>query len=147
MTSPRITDSGVRMRSLASMQRTLARTQTAQDQISSGKQLRRPSDSPTGTVSALQLRGEMRANQKYAANADDAAGRLGSVQDTLQGSMGLVSKVRELSLAASSAGGGSTSQANAARAAFRVRRRTGRRRGADRGGDAQPRRRAASSPG
>ena len=117
MTSPRITDSGVRMRSLASMQRTLARTQTAQDQISSGKQLRRPSDSPTGTVSALQLRGEIWANQKYAANADDAVGRLGTVQDTLQGSMSLVSKVRELTLAAASAGGGSTPQANAARAA------------------------------
>lgn len=115
--SPRITESSVRTRTMASLQRTMSRTQTAQDQISSGKQLRRPSDSPTGTVTALQLRSEVRANQKYSANADDAVGRLGAVQDTLQDSIGLISKVRELTLAGVSAGGGSTPEANKARAA------------------------------
>ena len=115
--SPRITESSVRTRTMASLQRTMSRTQTAQDQISSGKQLRRPSDSPTGTVTALQLRSEVRANQKYSANADDAVGRLGAVQDTLQDSIGLISKVRELTLAGVSAGGGSSPEANKARAA------------------------------
>ncbi|BBH64944.1 flagellar hook-associated protein FlgL [Actinoplanes sp. OR16] len=117
MTSPRVTESSVRSRTMASLQRNLSRTQTAQDQISSGKQLHRPSDSPTGTVTALQLRSEVRANQKYSTNADDAMGRLGTVQDTLQDATVLVSKVRELTLAAASAGGGSTPAANEARAA------------------------------
>ncbi|BCJ43098.1 flagellar hook-associated protein FlgL [Actinoplanes ianthinogenes] len=117
MSSPRVTESSVRTRTMASLQRNLNRTQTAQDQISSGKQLHRPSDSPTGTVTALQLRGEVRANKKYSTNADDAMGRLGTVQDTLQSSTTLVAKVRELTLAAASAGGGSTPEANNARAA------------------------------
>ncbi|MFC7528102.1 flagellin [Actinoplanes sp. GCM10030250] len=102
---------------MASLQRSLGRTQTAQDQISSGKQLRRPSDSPTGTVTALQLRGEIRANQKYSTNADDALGRLGAMQDNLQDSTVLITKVRELTLAAVSSGGSSTPEANKARAA------------------------------
>jgi flagellar hook-associated protein 3 FlgL len=114
--SPRVTESSVRTRTMASLQRNLNRTQQAQDQISSGKQLRRPSDSPTGTVTALQLRGEVRANKKYSANADDAMGRLGTVQDTLQSASGLLQKVRTLTLEASSMGGGSTPQANKARA-------------------------------
>jgi flagellar hook-associated protein 3 FlgL len=101
---------------MASLQRSLGRTQTAQDQISSGKQLHRPSDSPTGTVTALQLRGEVRANKKYTTNADDAMGRLGTVQDTLQSATALVAKVRDLTVAAASTGGASTPEANRARA-------------------------------
>ena len=115
--SPRVTESSVRTRVMAGLQRNLNRTQSAMDQISSGKQLHRPSDSPTGTVTALQLRGEVRANKKYSTNADDAMGRLGTVQDTLQNATTLVAKVRELTLAATSAGGGSTPEANKARAA------------------------------
>ncbi|MEV6344525.1 flagellin [Actinoplanes sp. NPDC051851] len=114
--SPRVTQSSIRTRTMASLQRNLSKTQVAQDQISSGKQLKRPSDSPTGTVTALQLRGEVRANKKYSANADDAVGRLGTVQDTLGNSLELINKVRDLTLAAIS-DGGTTSDANAARAA------------------------------
>ncbi|GAA4932182.1 flagellin [Actinoplanes utahensis] len=116
MTSPRVTQSGIQTRTMAGLQRNLNRTQEAQDQISSGKQLRRPSDSPTGTVTALQLRGEVRANKKYSTNADDAMGRLGTVQDTLQSVTERLQKVRTLTLEAASAGGGSTPQANKARA-------------------------------
>ncbi|MEU4618641.1 flagellin [Actinoplanes sp. NPDC023801] len=101
---------------MASLQRSLGRTQEAMDQISSGKQLRRPSDSPTGTVTALQLRGEVRANKKYSANADDAVGRLGTMQDTLQSVTDRLQKVRQLTLEAANAGGGSTPEANRARA-------------------------------
>ncbi|WIM96074.1 flagellin [Actinoplanes oblitus] len=111
-----MTESSARIRAMAGLQRGLSASQKAQDQISSGKQLSRPSDSPTGTVTALQLRGEVRANKKYSANADDAVGRLGAVQDTLQSSTTLVSKVRELALEAMSEGSQSTPEANNARA-------------------------------
>jgi flagellar hook-associated protein 3 FlgL len=114
--SPRVTESSTRTRTMASLQRNLGRTQEAMDQISSGKQLRRPSDSPTGTVTALQLRGEVRANKKYSVNADDAMGRLGTVQDTLQSVTDRLQKVRQLTLEASSSGGQSTPEANRARA-------------------------------
>ncbi|KUL25994.1 flagellin N-terminal helical domain-containing protein [Actinoplanes awajinensis] len=115
MTSPRITDSGMRNRAMASLQRNLGRTQTAMDQISSGKQLKRPSDSPTGTVTALQLRGEVRANKKYSANADDAVGRLGVAQDNLQSSVELLTVARNLTLEARN-GAQATPEANRARA-------------------------------
>ncbi|GIF06087.1 flagellin N-terminal helical domain-containing protein [Actinoplanes siamensis] len=114
--SPRVTESSVRTRTMASLQRNLNRTQQAQDQISSGKQLNRPSDSPTGTVTALQLRGEVRANRKYSANADDAVGRLGVVQDNLQSSVELLTVARNLTLEAKSTGGQGTPEANRARA-------------------------------
>ncbi len=114
--SPRVTQSSVRTRTMASLQRNLNKTQQAQDQISSGKQLNRPSDSPTGTVTALQLRGEVRANKKYSNNADDAVGRLGVVQDNLQSSVELLTVARNLTLEAKS-GGQSTPEANKARAA------------------------------
>lgn len=114
--SPRVTQASVRTRTMASLQRNLNSTQKAQDQISSGKQLTRPSDSPTGTVTALQLRGEVRANKKYSANADDAVGRLGVVQDNLQSSVELLTVARNLTLEARS-GGQSTPEANKARAA------------------------------
>ncbi|GAA2872150.1 flagellar hook-associated protein FlgL [Actinoplanes cyaneus] len=115
--SPRITQSSVRTRTMASLQRNLGAAQKAQDQISSGKQLTRPSDSPTGTVTALQLRGEVRANKKYSTNADDAAGRLGVVQDNLQHTQELTTVARNLVLEAASTGGGGTPEANKARAA------------------------------
>ncbi|AEV88774.1 flagellar hook protein [Actinoplanes sp. SE50] len=117
MTSPRVTESSVRTRVMASLQRNLSRSQEATDRISSGKQLTRPSDSPTGTVTALQLRGEVRANKRYSSNADDAVGRLGVVQDNLQQTQELITVARNLTLEATSAGGGGTPEANKARAA------------------------------
>lgn len=115
--SPRVTESSVRTRVMSSLQRNLNRSQEATDKISSGKQLTRPSDSPTGTVTALQLRGEVRANKKYSSNADDAVGRLGVVQDNLQSSVELLTVARNLTLEAKSSGGQSTPEANKARAA------------------------------
>ncbi|GGN15470.1 flagellar hook-associated protein FlgL [Actinoplanes campanulatus] len=114
--SPRVTENSVRTRVMGNLQRSLGRTHTTMEQISSGKQLHRPSDSPTGTVTALQLRGEVRANQKYSLNADDAFGRLGMLQDNLQSMTGLMSRVRELALEGASTGATSP-EANAARAA------------------------------
>ncbi|MBW6432986.1 flagellar hook protein [Actinoplanes hulinensis] len=114
--SPRVTENSVRTRVMGNLQRSLGRTHTTMEQISSGKQLHRPSDSPTGAVTALQLRGEVRANQKYSLNADDAFGRLGMLQDNLQSMTGLMSRVRELALEGASTGATSP-EANAARAA------------------------------
>ena len=63
--SGRITDRSIHTRVLANLQRSLAKGDRIQDQLSSGKQLNRPSDSPSGTVSSMQLRAESRANEQY----------------------------------------------------------------------------------
>src|SRR4051794_14915887 len=96
----RVTEAGSRTRVLANLQRSLNRGQELQDQLSSGKQLRRPSDSPSGTVTALQLRGEIRATQQHARNADDGEAWLGVIQDTLSNVSTQVNKARDLTVQA-----------------------------------------------
>ncbi len=115
--SPRVTESSMHIRVLSTLQRNLNRSQQAMEKVSSGKQLTRPSDSPTGTVTALQLRDEVRASKRYSGNADDAIGRLGVVQDNLQNTLDLVGVARNRTLEASNIGGSSTPEANKARAA------------------------------
>src|SRR3954468_10208798 len=101
MTMPsRVTETSMQTRVLADLQRTLSRGQRLQTQISSGKQLSRPSDSPTGTVTSLQLRGEVRSTQQYSRNADDGMGWLGVIQDKLQDASTAVGPARNLTVEA-----------------------------------------------
>ncbi|MEV6629808.1 flagellin [Actinoplanes sp. NPDC051470] len=79
----RVTEGSIHTRVLANLQRNIAKGEKIQEQLSSGKTINRPSDSPTGTVSSLQLRGEVRASQQYARNADDGLGWLGTLDNTL----------------------------------------------------------------
>ena len=101
MTIPsRVTETSMHTKALGDLQRSLARGQKIQSQISSGKLLSRPSDSPTGTVTSLQLRGEVRATQQYARNADDGLGWLGTIQDKLGDASTSVIRVRDLTVQA-----------------------------------------------
>jgi flagellar hook-associated protein 3 FlgL len=114
--SGRVTDNSIHTRVLANLQRNIARGEKIQEQLSSGKQLNRPSDSPTGTVSSLQLRAESRANQQYARNADDGLGWLGTLDDTLSSASTLVNRARDLTVQGLNQGAGNA-QSNAALAA------------------------------
>ncbi len=58
----RVTESSIHTAVLQNLQRSIAKGQKIQEQLSSGKTINRPSDSPTGTVTSMQLRGETRAN-------------------------------------------------------------------------------------
>src|SRR6185312_11111067 len=99
MTIPsRVTETSMAGKALGDLQRSLQRGQKIQSQISSGKLLSRPSDSPTGTVTALQLRSEVRATQQYGRNADDGLGWLGTIQDTLGDASTSIIRVRDLTL-------------------------------------------------
>jgi flagellar hook-associated protein 3 FlgL len=101
MTIPsRVTETSLTTRALGDLQRTAARGQKIQQQISSGKMINRPSDSPTGTVTSLQLRGEVRATQQYSRNADDGLGWLGMIQDKLGDSSSQILRVRDLTVQA-----------------------------------------------
>jgi flagellar hook-associated protein 3 FlgL len=96
--SGRVTDNSIHTRVLANLQRTIAKGEKLQEQLSSGKQINRPSDSPTGTVSSMQLRGETRANQQYARNADDGLGWLGTLDQSLSSSSSLINRARDLAV-------------------------------------------------
>ena len=111
MTIPsRVTETSMTGRVLGDLQRTLNRGQKLQQQISSGKQLTRPSDSPAGTVTSLQLRGEVRSTQQYSRNSDDGLGWLGTIQDNLGAASTSVIRIRDLTVQAltSDLGGQST---------------------------------------
>jgi flagellar hook-associated protein 3 FlgL len=96
--SGRVTDNSIHTRVLANLQRNIAKGEKIQEQLSSGKQINRPSDSPTGTVSSMQLRGETRANQQYSRNADDGLGWLGTVDQSLSSSSSLINRARDLAV-------------------------------------------------
>jgi flagellar hook-associated protein 3 FlgL len=96
--SGRVTDNSIHTRVLANLQRNIAKGEKLQEQLSSGKQINRPSDSPAGAVSSMQLRGETRANQQYSRNADDGLGWLGTVDASLSSSSSLINRTRELAV-------------------------------------------------
>ena len=96
ITGGRVTEGSIHTRVLANLQRNIAKGEKIQEQLSSGKQINRPSDSPTGTVSSLQLRGEARASQQYARNADDGLGWLGTLDNTLSNVSARVISARDL---------------------------------------------------
>jgi flagellar hook-associated protein 3 FlgL len=104
MTTGRVTEASIHTRVLANLQRTIAKGQKLQDQLSSGKQISRPSDSPTGTVASLQLRGEARAAQQYSRNADDGLGWLGTLDNTLASTSTLINRARDLTVQGLSTG-------------------------------------------
>ncbi|BCJ53830.1 flagellar hook-associated protein FlgL [Actinoplanes sp. NBRC 14428] len=96
----RVTERSIHTRVLANLQRNLAKGGQLQDQLSSGKQINRPSDSPAGTVSALQLRSETRTSEQYTRNADDGLGWMGTLEDTLTSASSLVNRARDLTVQA-----------------------------------------------
>jgi flagellar hook-associated protein 3 FlgL len=100
----RITQSSIAASTLANLQLSLSRGATLQEQLSSGKVISKPSDSPTGTVAALSLRAKIADNQQYGTNAADGAAWLGTVDATLQSVNGRLQRVRELTLSGSSTG-------------------------------------------
>ena len=74
----------------------LGRLSRLQSQLSSGKQITRPSDDPYGTSRALALRGELGGLDQFQRNVDDGTGWL-NTSDTALGQMSdVLARVREL---------------------------------------------------
>jgi flagellar hook-associated protein 3 FlgL len=80
------------------LQRNMAAMGRLQEQLSSGKLIQRPSDSPTGTVSSLRLRADIRRAEQYRRNADDGLGWLGTADNTLTDTLDTVRRARDLLL-------------------------------------------------
>jgi flagellar hook-associated protein 3 FlgL len=73
---------GSRM-SLANIQATAKRLNHAQEQISSGKQVRKPSDGPAQVLSALDYRAQIRRTQQLERNILDARSWLDNADSAL----------------------------------------------------------------
>src|SRR3546814_3204441 len=70
--------------------------QRLQDQLSSGKLISKPSDSPTGTVSALKLRADLRRGEQLERNANDSIAWLSAADSTMFEGLSVFSRVRNL---------------------------------------------------
>ena len=97
-TAFRITQKSVSATMMQGLQSNLARMQKLQEQLSSGKQVSRPSDSPVKTVEAMQFRADLRRTEQYVRNADDGLALLGTLDAALTDGMNLTRRARGLVL-------------------------------------------------
>lgn len=79
-----------------------ARLVEAQDQVSSGRRLTRPSQDVIGTDRALEVRHAIAAEERYSRANDDALGWLSTTDGALQASVSTLHRVRELAVKAGS---------------------------------------------
>ena len=114
MTAFRVTERSIATNVLVGLQGNLSRLGDIQQRLSSGKQISKPSDSPTGTVASMQYRGDLAAARQYSRNSDDGLGWLGTADTALSSMMSQVERVRELTLQGISNGAGGSSDARLA---------------------------------
>jgi flagellar hook-associated protein 3 FlgL len=100
----RITQRAVALTSLQGLNRNLDAVGRLQQQLTSGRQINAPSDSPTGTNRAMQTRGDAAATAQYARNISDGKSRLDATDSALTSMLEQVRKVRDLTVQAGNTG-------------------------------------------
>ncbi len=104
MSYTRVTQNMLTRSSLGSLQANLSRMGRLQEQLSSGRVINRPSDSPTGTTAAMRLRDDLAATQQYQRNAQDGAAWLGTIDNTLTSITDQTREARDIALQGANAG-------------------------------------------
>lgn len=94
----RVTQNMMSQRSLDGLQLGLGRVARIQEQLSTGRVLNRPSDSPTDTTSAMRIRASLADQKQYLRNAEDGIGWLGQIDVTLTSVVGQIRRARELGI-------------------------------------------------
>lgn len=113
MTMLRVTEGSTSRGALLGLQASASRLSQLQQQLSSGRQITKPSDSPTGTVSALQLRSQVKQLAQYQTSATDALGWLTTVDSAYSSISSQLQQVRTLVLQGMNTGTGNTSSNDA----------------------------------
>jgi len=98
MALTRITQSMMNSRSVDSLQTSLSRLAKLQEQLSTGRVLNRPSDSPTDTTSAMRIRSSLADVKQYGRNAEDGNGWLSTIDAALTSANDQVMRARDLAL-------------------------------------------------
>ncbi|MBJ7358819.1 flagellin [Nocardioides sp.] len=104
MSTLRLTQNVLVDRSVGRLQLGLSNLARVQERLSTGRQLNRPSDSPTDTTSAMRLRSSLKAVEQHARNAQDGLGRLGLVDQTLFTVSENIGRAREIALQGANTG-------------------------------------------
>jgi len=97
----RIPDQMLITNSLSDLQASFAKLTDLQDQASSLKRLRKPSDAPADVVSAMELHAGLNRNAQYATNLSDASAWLGSADNALTSAVTQMQRVNDLVIQAS----------------------------------------------
>jgi flagellar hook-associated protein 3 FlgL len=108
----RITQASLTARTYTNLQASLRRGEALQQQLSSGKQVSRPSDGPGQVAAALQLRNQVRGDEQYIRNGQDAEAWLDTADTALQSVSTALQRVREITVQAAN-GTNSATQLNA----------------------------------
>ena len=114
MAISRMTQSMMLDRSYLTLQTVQGRLAKTQEQLTTGRVLNRPSDSPTGTSSAMRIRASIADETQYQRNAQDGLGWLGQIDSALTSSLDQLRRARDLGVQ----GVNATNAGNAAREAL-----------------------------
>jgi flagellar hook-associated protein 3 FlgL len=104
MAITRVTQNMMTRHSVDSLQAGLGRMARLQEQLSTGRVLNRPSDSPTDTTSAMRLRDTLAATRQYQRNAQDGLAWLGTIDATLVSVTDHAREARDLALQGANGG-------------------------------------------
>ena len=100
----RITQRMMVQHSLSSLQLGMNRLSDSQEKLSTGRNINRPSDSPTGTNDAMRLRAQLAADSQHARNAQDGISFLGTIDSTMTSMLDNVRRARDLLVQGASTG-------------------------------------------
>jgi flagellar hook-associated protein 3 FlgL len=98
MAMVRVTQNMIAGRSVASLQAGLDRLARTQERLSTGKEINRPSDSPTDATTSMKIRVQVAQTQQHVRNAQNGLGWLDVTDTTLQGMADNLRRARELAL-------------------------------------------------
>jgi flagellar hook-associated protein 3 FlgL len=96
----RVTTRSMSAATMRGLETNLTRAQKLQNQLSSGREVQRPSDDPAATVSSMKLRSQRRADEQYLRNIDDARGRLSLADDAMTSLSAQIRRAQELMVSA-----------------------------------------------
>jgi flagellar hook-associated protein 3 FlgL len=111
MIGSRVTTRSQTVATMRGLETALNRAQKLQNQLSSGRQVERPSDDPSAAISSMKLRSQRRADEQYLRNIDDARGRLSMADDALVSISSQIRRSQELMTSARNAANGPDSRA------------------------------------
>jgi flagellar hook-associated protein 3 FlgL len=98
MVAMRVTHQMLVTTNLSNLQRGMSRLAAAQNAVSSGRQINKPSDDPAGTSQAMQLRDRLATEARYKKSAQDGIGWLSQADATMQSMMSTTQRVRDLAV-------------------------------------------------
>ncbi|RNL61044.1 flagellar hook-associated protein 3 [Nocardioides marmoriginsengisoli] len=105
MAIQRVTQNMLSERSVSSLQLGLSKLAKLQEQLSTGRILNRPSDSPPDTTAAMRIRSSLADVRQYARNANDGNGWLTQLDSSLTTMNDQVLRARDLALQGANEGG------------------------------------------